>query len=589
MDDIRFEQTVRDAIESGTELSIAFTFDQRYPAVLAKIQQEKSPEQIAAVAVAVQEPKLEAQPIIQPENFDDPENEELRLQIFRLFDKGTTDADVKAALGLNDELIRVARKAHAIDAQQMVDNALNRANESGKQAYDAEFEAKKQFVEKITLKNHWKMPVSREEIEKLYGNLQWLQKEKTKEEQNKLPKIDAFKYPVFPSWIMKGCSTYDGYIKPLCDQNSRYPEMMFVPGMGILLNYLGTKLRIGQLGKPDGAMVNIIGRKGRVMKSSSVQDMFTYYQLAGIVDHHSAGTRNAETMSLVWTAGSTEGVGVSAQRCNCKNMILFFDELKTLSDKAGIEGSSMGGHLLTMLQSGKFANETKSAKGNFSFDPGDYSASVITCCTDRMFTKYWSKLIAFSDGLEDRATLILQPEELKDVSPRVYIAPTTEQITRDKQLISKAVLQKNYEVDDVEQLANFGKKHGPRSMARAQEWALGFAVQLDRTTIDPECIERGIALEEYNIQVKRYLNVREAETKEAVVQNQIIQILMQAGGKIVIHELNKRMRPDRWGTWFWSQCYSGLIKAGITMENGTGVKGDPKTLVLLQVPERDED
>jgi hypothetical protein len=270
-------------------------------------------------------------------------------------------------------------------------------------------------------------------------------------------------------------------------------------------------------------------------------------------------------------------------------MILYFDELKTLSDKAGIEGSSMGGHILTMLQSGKFANETKSPKGNFSFNPGEYSASVITCCTDRMFTKYWSKLIAVSDGLEDRTTLILQPEQLKDISVRVPFAPTTEQIAREKQLVENAVVQKKFEVEDSMELAEFGKKHGLRSMARAAEWAIGFAVQMGKNIVDGGCIERGIALEKYNIEVKRYLNVREAETKEAVVQNQIIQILMHNQGKISIRELNKRMHPDRLGTFFWSQSYNGLIKAGITMETGTGTTGDPKMLVLLQAPERDED
>src|SRR6266436_4350408 len=70
-----------------------------------------------AVAVDVEEPTVEAPPevpittagTVEPEKFDEPENEELRLQIFRLFDKGITDASVKTALGLTDELIAVAR------------------------------------------------------------------------------------------------------------------------------------------------------------------------------------------------------------------------------------------------------------------------------------------------------------------------------------------------------------------------------------------------------------------------------------------------------------------------------------------------
>jgi hypothetical protein len=511
------------------------------------------------------------------------------------FELGKTDEETMAALGNIPDINQVIKTARARFAEEIEiarkaeDDANKIVLEAVDKQKDAEFEASKQFVEKVAVKNRMRIPTTREEIEKLEHSLKLISKEQVERQQRELPKVDQFKYPVFPTWIFKGCSMYDGYIKPICDVNSRYPEMMFVSGMAILLNYLGTKTYITLKGRVNGAMVNIIGRKGRVMKSSSVQDMFNYFKLVGIVDDYGPGIRNAEGKSLVWTAGSTEGVGVSAQRANCKNMILYFDELKTLSDKAGIEGSSMGGHLLTMLQSGKFANETKSPKGSFQFDPQSYTASVITCCTDRMFTKYWSKLIAFSDGLEDRATHILQPEHLKDVTPRMYVAPTTEQIEREKQLLSVAVQKQSYDFDDHEALASFTRKYGNRSGNRVEEWALGFAIQMGKESIDEACVERAIALETYNDQVKRYLNVREAETKEAVVQNQVIQILMHNQGRISIRELNKRMRPDRLGTWLWGQCYTGLLNAGITAETGAGTTGDPKMLVLLQVPERDDD
>src|SRR6267378_2298761 len=577
-------------------------FDLNTPEGLQEIREQLATQTLAKPAVVVAGPEdngLLIDPL--PSNVSKEEaafNRAVGDAVIQ-FESGKTDEETKAALGNIpniSQVIKAARLRFAEEveiARQAEDEAKKIVAEAVDKQKDAEFEASRQFVEKVAVKNRMRIPATREEIEKLEHSFKLISKEQAERQQRELPKVDQFKYPEFPAWILKSCSMYDGYIKPICDVNSRYPEMMFVSGMAILLNYLGTKTYITLKGRVNGAMVNIVGRKGRVMKSSSVQDMFNYFKLVGIVDDYGPGIRNSEGKSLVWTAGSTEGVGVSAQRANCKNMILYFDELKTLSDKAGIEGSSMGGHLLTMLKSGKFANETKSPKGSFQFDPQSYTASVITCCTDRMFTKYWSKLIAFSDGLEDRTTLILQPEHLKDVTPREYVAPTTEQVAREKQLILNAVNQQNFEVeDDVEVLAHFGKKHGARSMARAQEWALGFAVQLGKTSIDSGCIERGIALEKYNIEVKRYLNVREAETKEAVVQNQIVQILMQNQGRVSLRELHKRMRPDRLGTWMWSQCYGGLIKAGITAEQGSGKPGpggDPKILVLLQVPERDDD
>jgi hypothetical protein len=260
-----------------------------------------------------------------------------------------------------------------------------------------------------------------------------------------------------------------------------------------------------------------------------------------------------------------------------------------MSDKASIESSSMGGHILTMLQSGKFGNTVTSPRGKFQFEPNSYTASVITCCTDRMFAKYWGKMIAVSDGLDDRTTLVYQPEKFKPFSTRVHVSPSTEVIARERELVAKALVVNNYEFSDVTSLQDFGEKHGVRSEARAEEWAVGFAVQMGLDSVTDTCIERGIALETYNIQVKRYLNVREAETKEAVIQNHIVQILMQSGGSMDSREFDKRIRPDRYGTGLWSGCYLGLIRAGVTMEAGTGVKGDPKRLVLLRAPERDDD
>jgi hypothetical protein len=403
------------------------------------------------------------------------------------------------------------------------------------------------------------------------------------------PRIELIPYPHFPIWAFKGCNMYDGYIKELCDKNCRYPEMMLVPGFAILLNYLGTRVRMNGTGRVNGSFVNIIGRKGKVIKSSSVNDMFAYYQVANILETNSQALRDAEGKSVVWNAGSTEGLGLDASRINCHNMIMFFDELKTMADKASIEGSSMGGHALTMLQSGKFGNTVKNLKGSFSFDTNTYTASIIACCTDRKFSHYWGRMIAVSEGLEDRATLVFQPEKFKDFSTRVYVSPSTEVIAREEELIHKALAQNNYEFDEFEVLQNFGEKYGVRSEARAEEWALAFAVQMGLDSVSSGCIERGIALETYNCQVKKYLNIREAETREAQIQNQIIQILMQSGGSIEIRKLNKKMRPDRFGSGLWFQVYSGLIRSGQTAETGTGVTRDPKRLVLLQIPENEDD
>ena len=85
-----------------------------------------------------------------------------------------------------------------------------------------------------------------------------------------------------------------------------------------------------------------IGQKGRVLKSSSINSVMEYMKVVGIAKE--AGKANAEGHTLIFQAGSTEGLGMQMMKTNCKNAILFYDELSTLTSKAGIEGSSMKGH-----------------------------------------------------------------------------------------------------------------------------------------------------------------------------------------------------------------------------------------------------
>ena len=171
------------------------------------------------------------------------------------------------------------------------------------------------------------------------------------QEQQERAVVKAIPYPVFPDskWLFGGCSIYEGFVKPICDANpSRRAEFMMLPALTILLNYIGTKVRIEYKGLIPSIYLVLVARKGRLFKSSSIQDAIEYLQYAGIVNYANQGTRNAEGKSLVWTAGSPEGLGMEMSRTNCKNSILFYDELATLSKKASIEGSNLGSSLATM-------------------------------------------------------------------------------------------------------------------------------------------------------------------------------------------------------------------------------------------------
>lgn len=379
-----------------------------------------------------------------------------------------------------------------------------------------------------------------------------------------VPKLNTVPYPVFPDWVMHGTSLYENFVKPVCDQNCRIPYFMFLPAAALMMNYLGLKVRVeNKAWIPSFCMV-LIGEKGRAIKSSSVEDACEYMTAAGILKEGMA-SNNADAKSLIWTAGSTEGLGLETKRTNCQNAILFYDELSLITAKAGIDCSSMKSHLLSMAESGRFANTIKSKKQAFNFEPRSYCACVIACTTNEIFEDQWSQLTGKSTGLDDRFMFLLQPEELPALTPPIHVN-TLDGAVKTRELIDKAVLQKVYRIEDMfGQLETAIGKLGNRTTIRAEKWALYFAIDRGLDYIDEGCIERGLAIAQYEQDVKRYLGAPEAETKIAAAQLKYRRILERNfSGRATEREMERSMNYSRYGTNMWWQIFEGgLVRAGI--------------------------
>lgn len=409
--------------------------------------------------------------------------------------------------------------------------------------------------------------------------------------QQERPNIKAVPYPVFPDpkWLFGGCSIYEGLVKPICAANpSRRAEFMMLPALVILLNYIGTKVRIEYKGLIPSMYLVLVARKGRLFKSSSIQDAIEYLKHAGIVDYAHGGTRNAEGRSLVWSAGSPEGLGIEMLRTNCKNSILFYDELATLSKKVSIEGSNLGQSISTMYESGYFANTIKGKKDQFFHEPKTYCASLIAATTDKNFIQVMSPIISSAQGNDERFFYLYQPEILPKSTPQRQI-DTREAATLTRQRIEKAVQKAIYSIDgDTERLEHLSEINN-RVELRAEKWALALAVDLGRDTIDDDVLERAFAIAKYELAVKRYLYIPETTTREAAIQAEIVQLLQRNGGSVTYRDLNRIMHPERHGTSLWWQVYAGLAKNGWIIEDGDGTKGSPRQVILMRVPEPDDE
>jgi bifunctional DNA primase/polymerase-like protein len=404
-----------------------------------------------------------------------------------------------------------------------------------------------------------------------------------------IPVIAQVPYPKFPSWVMKGTSIYDGFIEPICAVNTRFPEFMFMPAITLMLNYLALKVTIKSKPKliPSIWMV-AIGKKGRVIKSSCVNDAIEYLNSVGIIGQGN-GARNAEGKSLIWTAGSTEGLGMEMARTNCKNAVLFYDELGVMTSKVKIEASSMAKHLMTMYESGQFSNTIKARKENFDFPPGSYCASIIACNAEKTFLSNMGPILKAGEGMDERWFYLYQPDpKTWPVNKDYVFVNTVAGAQETKKRIDKAVQQGVFEIDDFFGLLDRMAAVNNRMGVRVAKLALYFAVDLGKTEIDDDCLERASAVAQYDLAVKHYLQVPEGATMEGQLQSEIINLLVRNAGRVTHRELNRRMHPERYGTSLWNKVYQGLLHGRWTMEQGTGKANDPKSLVLMRVPEDDD-
>ncbi len=412
-------------------------------------------------------------------------------------------------------------------------------------------------------------------------------------------------YPKFPTWVMPGTSIYDGFVKPFCDKNCRQEEFMFMPAMALLLNYLGTKVCIeGKRSLPLSIYMVLIGKRGRLFKSASVRDAMNYFTLMGILDQAGGHIKTADSKTLIWTAGSPEGFLLQVDRTKCKNAVLFYDELSTLTNKASIDTSTMVSNILSAYEGAKLQNAIKSGKDNYSIEPGTYCISIITCSTDQNFRANWSRMAGDSTGLDDRFFFLFQPSQFKPLMPFEDVN-VLEGALETRRRIDAAVARGAFKIADDSPLKDlmhtrmlgYGEdreeykelEDSARMEQRAEKWALAFAVDKGLEEIDIDCIERGLALVKYEADVKRWVQTFEAETREGNVQQQIIHHLEQAGGKMLVRDMERAMHSVRLGTALWSQCYMGLIKCGWMREEGAGTRSDPRKLIQLKQVEHDND
>jgi hypothetical protein len=221
---------------------------------------------------------------------------------------------------------------------------------------------------------------------------------------------------------------------------------------------------------------------------------------------------------------------------------------------------------------------------------------LLACTTPKNFHDLWATFAYSAEGMDDRFFFLLEPEKLDELKPQVTMSLQTmiDAAKETRVLIDKAVLKRVFQMtsEAAQLLTDSIKALGNRPSQRAEKWARAIAVDMGLDEITVEAVRRGIAITEYELAAKKYLDVRGANSKLAAAQLKLCQILQrQPGGQMRLHGkegLYARMRGDSYDTKTWWAIFGGLQQAQRIRVDGTGVAGNPQIVSLLrQLTEED--
>jgi hypothetical protein len=364
--------------------------------------------------------------------------------------------------------------------------------------------------------------------------------------------------PVFPYHVMEGTTLYEGLVKPVVENSSKHAELVFMPAVQMMLNYLFNRVRVDMQDTNLNLYIGIITPPGKFFKSSSCAVSHDFFKFMALSVKDSKSLPAADCRVVVTSIGSSEGFGLRMSKLNSKNAILFNDELGKLVAKAGIENASLPHDLLTWYESGDFGNLVTSERNSFAFEAGSYCFGWQWCTTTRGFNRHWPKIAGVVSGLEDRMFFVVSPEKPKNAS--IYHLPSLEEAAKNtKSVIEAALLKGKYQFESFEEVEKLVSGMNPRTMQMLFALSLYFAVDLQREKIDSDCLQRAKALVDFRDQGLKFLAPIEADNEQGRLQQEILRELRQNKGKMPYRELCQELNAGRVGTERWKSSYWGLV------------------------------
>jgi hypothetical protein len=144
-----------------------------------------------------------------------------------------------------------------------------------------------------------------------------------------------------------------------------------------------------------------------------------------------------------------------------------------------------------------------------------------------------------------------------------------------RKVIDAAVTKGTYQFFDKTPLQRILEVYGNRTAARAEKWALYFAIDLGLDEVDEDCVARGIEIVKYEESVKDYLMTFEAKNDESAIQQGVMRLLKKNGGTMEKRDVERALKANKYGLSVWRKSFYALVQEGFIVIEGKGCKGDP--------------
>jgi hypothetical protein len=295
----------------------------------------------------------------------------------------------------------------------------------------------------------------------------------------------------------------------------------------------------------------LVGASGDAKKSSAVRETIRFFE--ALCNNH---------LPLIsMGVGSAEGLAQLLEKN--RNILLFYDELRSFIDKSRAQGSVLLPMITSLYEQHDWDNATKRK----SIEIRGANLSLIGCCTTETYEHMWSSE-AVAIGLPNRLFIVTAPSK-----PRVAWPQPPDPIALDK--IRIRMTQQLLQADRKLAITSDGlaaweswygslpqSPHAKRLDTIGRRLMLILALTTDKEQIDRETVATVCQILNYELAVRQQTDPIDAEGTIARLEEKIRRALRLARQRMTQNELRRKTNADRSGLWAFKAAMANLVGSG---------------------------